>query len=128
MTIRGYFASMGGATALAWFAWAMVLWRINPDEAGIAGIALFFLTFGFGLVGLLATANIAYRVAVLHRPVIVREARIAFRQAILLSTAACLLLFLASQDVLYSWVVFLVFVGFGGAEYLSHVFDRHSRT
>lgn len=128
MTFRGYFVSMGAATVLAWLAWATVVWRINPDEAGAMGLILFFLTLGFGLVGVFATASMAYRVRVLHRSVIVREARIAFRQAIFLAVAACILLFLASQDVLYWWTTLMVFLVFGGAEYLSFSLDRHSRT
>lgn len=128
MTFRGYFMSMGAATVLAWLAWAMVVWRINPDEAGAMGLILFFLTLGFGLVGMFATASMAYRVQVLRRSVILREARIAFRQAIFLAIAACILLFLASQDVLYWWTIVTVFVVFGGAEYLSFSLDQHSRT
>lgn len=119
---------MGVATLFAWLAWAMVLWRINPDEAGAMGLGLFFLTLGFGLVGIFATASMAYRVRVLQRSVILREARIAFRQAIFLAISACILLFLASQDVLYWWTVLTVFIVFGGAEYLSHSLDLHSRT
>lgn len=128
MTFRGYFAFMGVATVFAWLAWAMVVWRINPEEAGAMGLLLFFLTAGFGLVGVFATASMAYRVQILRRAVILREARIAFRQAIFLATAACILLFLASQDVLFWWSALIVFFLFGGAEYLSSSLDRHSRT
>lgn len=119
---------MGAATALAWSAWGLVVWQINPDQAGAMGLALFFLTFGFGLVGLFATASMAYRVLVLRRSVILREARIAFRQALLLALAACVFLFLASQELFVWWTALLVFLVFGGVEWLSSSLDRHSRT
>lgn len=127
MTFRGYFVLMAIATLCAWSAWIFVLLRINPEEAGILGLGLFFLTLCFSLIGTFVTVSMTYRVSVLHRPVILREARIAFRQAIFLALAACLLLFFASQDVLYFWTVSLVFLVFGGAEYLSSILDRRSR-
>ena len=128
MTFRGYFLAMGGATAFAWLAWVLVVWRMNPDEAGLAGLVAFFLTFGLGLVGVFATGSMAYRVLVLRRSVILREARIAFRQALLLALAACAFLILASQDVFFWWTALLIFLVFGGIEYLASSLDRHSRT
>lgn len=128
MTFRQYLALMGGTTLLAWLAWGLVIWRINPDEAGWMGMVLFFTTLILGLMGVFATASMSYRVMVMHRPVIFREARIAFRQALLLAFAAALLLFLASQDVLRWWVVAVVFAVFAGVEYISLSLDKHSRT
>ena len=128
MTFRQYLMLMGGTTLLAWFAWGLVLWRINPDEAGWLGMALFFLTFTLGLVGVFATASMSYRVLVMRRPVVLREARIAFRQAAFLAIAAGLMLFLAARDALSWGVMLLVLVVFGGLEYLSLSLDKHSRT
>lgn len=127
MTFRTYLGLMGLATALAWTGWVVVLFRLNPDEAGAAGTALFFLTLFFSLVGTFATASMSYRVLKLQRPVISREARIAFRHAILLAFAACLLLFLASQDWLGVWTFLAVFAGFGVVEFCALWVDRSQR-
>ncbi len=127
MTFRVYLALMAAATALAWAGWFVVLLRLNPDQAGTAGTALFFLTLFFSLVGTFATASMSYRVLKLQRPVISREARIAFRHAILLGFAACLLLFLASQDWLGVWTFLAVFVGFGIVEFCALWVDRSQR-
>lgn len=127
MTFRVYLLLMAFATLLAWAGWAVVLLRLNPDEAGTSGTALFFLTLFFSLVGTFATASMSYRVLKLQRPVISREARIAFRHAILLALAACLLLFLASQDWLGIWTFLGIFVGFGAVEFGALWMDRHQR-
>ncbi len=127
MTFRAYLGLMGLATLLAWTGWVVVLLRLNPDEAGAAATVLFFLTLFISLVGTFATASMSYRVLKLQRPVISREARIAFRHAFLLAFAACLLLFLASQDWLGVWTFLAVFVGFGVIEFCSLWVDRSQR-
>ena len=127
MTFRQYLVFMGMATALAWLGWLVVLFRLNPDEVGWSGIALFFLTLYMGLVGTFATASLSYRVLKLKRPIVSREMRIAFRHAFLLATGGCLLLFLAAKDILSLGVLALIFVVFGGLEFLALWLDQHQR-
>lgn len=127
MTFRQYASVMIATSALAFAAWGVVVTRMNPQEGGWLAISVFFLTLFLGLVGVFATASMAYRVGVLRHAVVLREARIAFRQAALLSFAGCLLLFLASQE-LFSLVSTLVVIGSVSLlEYLSLRLDRLRR-
>ncbi len=128
MTFREYLIMMIGATVVAWAGWFLVLFQINPNEAGGFGLALFFLTLFLGLVGIFATASMSYRVLALHRPLILREARIAFRQALLLAFCAVLSLFLASKDLFSWWVVLLVVGGTLSLEGFSLWIDRTRRS
>lgn len=118
---------MGMATFLAWLGWAVVLFQLNPDEVGWPGIALFFLTLFMGLAGTFATVSMSYRVIRLKRPVVSREVRISFRHALLLASGGCLMLFLASRDILSFWVFLLMFIVFGSLEFLALWMDRHQR-
>lgn len=118
---------MGMATLLAWIGWGVVLFQLNPDEVGWPGIVLFFLTLFMGLAGTFATLSMSYRVLRLKRPVVSREARISFRHALLLATGGCLMLFLASKDILSFWVFLLVFIAFGAMEFLALWMDGHQR-
>lgn len=118
---------MGMATFLAWLGWAVVLFQLNPDEVGWPGIALFFLTLFMGLAGTFATVSMSYRVIRLKRPVVSREVRISFRHALLLASGGCLMLFLASKDILSFWVFLLMFAVFGSLEFLALWMDRHQR-
>ncbi len=118
---------MLATSALAFTAWGVVLRQMNPQEGGSLAIGMFFVTLFLGLVGLFATASMAYRVGVLKRAVVLREARIAFRQASFLSFSGCLLLFLASQE-LFSWIsVLLVIGGVTLVEYLFLLLDKTHR-
>ncbi len=128
MTFRQYIGVMIGATLFAWGGFALVLFQINPEEAGAFGLVLFFLTLFLGLVGLFATASMSYRVLALQRTIIFREARIAFRQAILLAFCAVLSLFLASQDLFAWWAVLLVFGTVFGIEGMALWIDRTRRS
>lgn len=127
MTFRQYAGVMAATSALAFTAWGVVLTQMNPQEGGWLAVSFFFLTLFLGLVGVFATASMAYRVLVLRHAVVLREARIAFRQAAFLSFAGCLLLFLASQE-LFSLTSAVVVIGSVSLlEYLSLRLDRLRR-
>lgn len=127
MTFRQCLTFIGLTTALAWTAWGLVLWRLNPDEVGWPALALFFLTLFLSLVGTFSTISLSYRVIKQQRPVISREARIAFRQALLLASGCCLMLFLASRDLLKFWIFLMTFLVFGGIEFLALRSDKRQR-
>ena len=77
---------MGVGSGLAWAAWTMVLFTVNPYEAGFAGLLFFYVTLLLALVGTLSLAGVAYRVGWLkHEDTLAKQVRISFRHAILLS-------------------------------------------
>ncbi|MEN9558377.1 MAG: hypothetical protein RL141_746 [Candidatus Parcubacteria bacterium] len=110
---------MAIGSAVAWGAWAVVLFNINPDEAGLAGVLLFFITLAMALMGTLSLGFAAFRVRVLgRRDVVSREIHAAFRHAFLFTFVAIASLVLSANDLLHTWhlmalVAFAVAVEFG---------------
>ena len=108
MGFRSFLLLMGFASVLAWTAWGFVLFRINPLEAGILGLALFYLTLLVGCIGLFFFLGIGYRYWVTTRPeMMIREVGTSFRQAILLAVVCVLSLGLSAIGH-WSWGVFLL--------------------
>jgi Ca2+/Na+ antiporter len=110
---------MGATSLLAWAAWALVIFRVDPGETGVLGLGLFYVTLFAGLVGALAVGGVLYRVLVLKRhQLVMREARISFRHALMLSFVAVGSLALSAQNLLTWWNILGVCLFVGAIEYL----------
>ncbi len=113
---------------LAWITWALVLFRMDPGEAGLIGFLLFYVTLFASLVGTLAVGGVLYRVLKLKRHhLIIREVRIAFRHGIILSLAGVVSLALSAQNLLTWWNLFGVFFIIGLIEYLFVLMEESRR-
>ncbi len=118
---------MGIAALFSWAAWIYVLIGINPEEAGALSFFLFYLTLFLALVGTLSVLGVIFRARKAEQALLFREVRIAFRHAVILSSATILALFLASQDLLTWWNFIAIFVGIGVVEYLFLILQENRR-
>lgn len=106
MSFRIYLALMSVATLASWLAWVVVVLNTNPFETSTLGFVLFYITLLLGLIGTLTLAGLSYRVLVLKRhDVLMREVRVSFRHAVLLSIIAVLALGLSAYGLLKWWAV-----------------------
>lgn len=129
MNYASYLWFMGAGTLLAWGAWAAVIFQVNPDEAGILGIVLFYLTLAISLVGSFSIMGVAYRVHALKRThVVSREVRIAFRHAVLLSAVAIASLILSTTSWLRWWTFLILIASVGIIEYIALLIQETRRT
>jgi len=111
MSFKWYAMLMGLGTGLAWVAWIIILQTMNPDEAGYLGLFFFFTTLFLSLVGTISMFGLLYRIGIRKRTeMVMREVRVAFRHALLLSVLTIIALWFSSQDWLrwYTLVVFLL--------------------
>ncbi len=119
MSFKWYAVFMGLGTGLAWMAWIIILQTVNPEEAGILGKVFFFITLFLALIGTITLLGLLYRIGIRKRVnMLIKEVRVAFRHAILLSGVIVLTLIFSANDWLrwYTLLTFLlVVVGF---EYL----------
>jgi Ca2+/Na+ antiporter len=123
MSFKWYAILMGLGTGLAWVAWVIILQTVNPDEAGILGKVFFFVTLFLGLVGMITLLGLIYRIGFRKRnEMLVKEVRVAFRHALLLSAVVVLTLIFSANDWLkwHTLVAFLLVVV--GLEYMFLVF------
>jgi hypothetical protein len=104
MSLRTYIFAMIGATLLAWIAWGVVVTGINPFEAGIPGVALFYVTLFVALIGTVSLGLSFIRVKLLKKGTVhSREIRTAFRHAILFALVMVVSLGLSAQGILQTW-------------------------
>ncbi len=109
---------MIGGTLLAWMGWVLVLFRIDPQESGLPGLALFYLTLFVSLVGTLATFGVLYRVHLLkRRELLSREVKISFRHGVMLSLVAVISLALSAQALLFWWNFLALIIFVAAIEY-----------
>jgi hypothetical protein len=110
MGFRSFLILMGIATLLAWVAWGFVLTRVNPIEAGVLGLFLFYLTLFAGSIGVFFFVGLGYRYWI-HRDqaFLPREVQVAFRQAILIAVVGIFGLALSAAGK-WSWGIFLFLI------------------
>ena len=97
----------------------LVVWNIHPLQAGLGGLAIFYLTLCLALMGTLTLFGVLYRVLLSHRKdVIAREVRVAFRHAVFLSLVSTGALVLSGQGGLRWWMIAMMILGISGIEYL----------
>ncbi len=128
MTFRSYLLAMAASTLVAWIAWFAILFTIDPAQAGIMGFVLFYVTLGTGLLGALTLLGLVYRVKIAaHTNIRIREVRIAFRHAILLSFVAVSSLALSAQELLHWWVLIVLIAVVVAIEYASLLIQEARR-
>lgn len=119
---------MSLATVLSWGGWFFVLWNIDPEQGGLLGFGMFYVTLFMGLVGTLALFGVTARVVLLKRKdVLLRHVRIAFRHGVLLSLVAISALALSGQGTLRWWSVPAMVVVMSFVEYLFLVGEESRR-
>lgn len=118
MGLRAYFSMIGLGTALSWTAWLIVLFTMNPFESGWVGFAMFYVTIGTGLVGILTLVFSLIRIIFLRRKVIEREVRISFRHAVLCSLIGVASLILSASGRFSFWYMLVLLILAVGVEYV----------
>jgi hypothetical protein len=109
MSLRSFILLMILGTVLACMAWIIILFSVDPRDAGIPGFTMFYLTLGAALTGMALLALTFVRLIILkRRDVPVREIRIAFRHALLFSFVAVGSLALSAHGWLRTWHVIVL--------------------
>jgi len=128
MSFRAYIFFMLLATVLAWIGWLVVLLNVNPKESGLSGFVLFYLTLFVSLIGILALVGIFSRVKILKRhDLLIREVKVSFRHAVLLSVVAVASLIFSAHGWLKWWVLLLFIAIVALIEYVALVIQKSHR-
>lgn len=129
MSFRAYLIFMGLSTLIAWLAWIVLLFNIDPTQASVFVFVIFYFTLGVGLIGLISLMSMAYRVLVVKQhELIIRQVRVAFRHAVLLSSVAVIALALSAGG-LFHWWVLIVLIGIASfIEYICLLIQSSRRT
>lgn len=111
MTLKQYLNLMLICTLICWGAWALSLFLINPEKAGLLGFVLFYFSLFLAALGTAAIIGFLIR-ARLGKTPIFAQVSIAFRQGIWLAAIIVFLLLLKGLNLLRWWnlVIFILLI------------------
>ena len=119
------------ATTLCWAVWFIVISNINPDQGGIFGYLLFYISLFLSLSGTISIIGFLIRKKIDKKDIVVfHHVRHTFRQGILVSSLMILALFMQQLQML-NWLtgilviaVFLILesIFFAGRKYKNRDF------
>jgi len=110
MTYRQFLFWMTFGTLLGWFAFASVVRMIDPMTSGLMGMAFFYLTLAFAVMGTLSVFGMVVRTLFRPHVAVLRHAGTSFRQSILLTALVVGSLALHAHSALNWWTA-LMFLG-----------------
>jgi hypothetical protein len=107
MTLRQYFFWMVLSTVLCWLGWWSVVWMVDPAEAGLLGIFLFYAALSLALIGTFSIFGLLFRALKRRQEPVSRHAATSFRQSVLLTVLVSGSLALQSRSLLTWWNIML---------------------
>ncbi len=111
MTLRSYLWGIRISAFLSVATWLAVVYNIDPEETGLAGQALFYVSFFLALAGIFILFLTWIRRKILGKEWISAHLGMSFRQGVLLSFLASALLVFQSFRILTWWDGLLLVAG-----------------
>jgi hypothetical protein len=108
MSLKKYLIFMSLLTLFCWLAWLVVLYFINPQEAGIVGFLLFYCSLFVALVGTFSLLGFFLRVWFSRQEVIFRHLGISTRQSLWFSLLLVGVLIMQGAGYMRWWSVGLL--------------------
>ena len=110
MSIFKYLILLSICTVFCWLAWFLVLFMIDPGEAGLLAFLFFYLSFALALTGTFSVAGLLWRWRFSKDEMAYKQVRIASRQSILFALVMVTTLILQSQRILSWWSLLILLV------------------
>jgi len=86
MSLRTYLLLMAIGTALCWVVWFLVLGNVNPNQAGVVGFILFYVSLFLSLTGTISVIGFLIRKRIdKNDTVVFHHVKHTFRQGLLIS-------------------------------------------
>lgn len=111
MTLKAYLWGMKISAVLSLIAWGMVVYYIDPEEAGIFGQVLFYLSLFLALTGVFALFFTAIRKKIIDQETAFFYLGTNFRQGLLIALLAVVVLIFQSFRILTWWDGLLLLAG-----------------
>jgi len=108
MSLKKYLIFMSLLTLFCWLAWLIVLYFINPQEAGIVGFLLFYCSLFVALVGTFSLLGFFLRVWFSRQEVIFKHLGISTRQSLWFSLLMVGVLIMQGAGYMRWWSVGLL--------------------
>jgi hypothetical protein len=96
------------STVLAWAAWIMILFFVDPASSGLPVIVFFYASLGLAITGTMSILGLMLRTRWNHEELVSRLVSISFRQGIWMALAAISALVLQSFGALKWWILLII--------------------
>ena len=117
MTLKQLLIILGMATAVCWIGWAVILFNVDPSEAGFFGFALFYVSLFSALLGSFFMLTFAVRKLFNKLEMDYKIVKISFRQSVFFAGLFVLVLFLQSKSLLAWWNLIVIVVALALLEF-----------
>lgn len=117
MNLKSFLLFMMIGTGIAWFGWFMILFFINPSEAGVLAFLLFYVTLGISVLGTATVIGFFARRATLKKELAFEHVILSFRQGLWLAIVITVSLYLQSKELLTWWNAILLIIVLGLIEF-----------
>lgn len=124
MTIKTFLIGAGACAGLGFGMWLLVLFLLDPTQAGLIGYVLFFLSLFLTLASLASLVGFGIRRVLRVQQLAAYSVRSALRQGILLALFVCLLLLLVRLRIYQWWIAIILIIFFVSAELIFFSYDR----
>lgn len=124
MTLFRYILTIIISTAFCWVAFLLVIFRIDPIEAGALGFIFFYFSLALSLVGTLSLIGLLVRRILYPDELMFRQVAISFRQAVFFAILIIGALFLQSQRLLTWWNIIILIAALSILEFLFISFKK----
>ena len=117
MNLKSFLLFMTIGTLLSWFGWFMILFFIDPSEAGILAFLLFYLTLLISVLGTATVLGFFARKMSLKQELAFEHVIVSFRQGLWISVVVTVSLYLQSKELLTWWNAVLLILALGLIEF-----------
>ena len=124
MTVKTFVIGSLLCAALGTIIWLLVFFFLDPDQAGVMGYVLFFLSFFLMVASVTGLIGFWARRLLRAPQLSAYSVRSALRQGVMLALFACLLLLLIRIRVYQWWVAVILTVLFVSTELIFFSYDR----
>lgn len=108
MSLKKYLIFMTTATFICWLAWLIVVFYVNPQEAGFLGFTMFYVSLFLALTGTFSLVGFFGRVWFTREAVIFRHLGISTRHAVWFALLLVCALLLQGSGFLRWWNIFFL--------------------
>jgi hypothetical protein len=103
MSLRLYLVGLMFSTIFCWACFVLILFYVNPDEAGFVGFLAFYLSLFFALTGTFSLIGFYLRVWLSRNEILFKHISPAFRQGFFLALILVISLVLQAFRILTWW-------------------------
>ena len=124
MSLKQLYLIVACATIICWLSWALVIWEIDPTSSGLTGLAIFFASLFFSLLGTFFMIVLTIRKMSDKEKLEHQIVGASFRQSFFFALVVIGALFLQSRHFLTWWNIIILVLAISALEFFFLSFKK----